>query len=75
MKWLFRYDQDYGFYIMNLSGRLIWHGPHTKFHDDHFRHFSNSEVTTSTIWEASMLVLPMEGIYEVAVRVDSGSKI
>jgi hypothetical protein len=23
MKWLFRYDQDYGLYVMNLSGRSL----------------------------------------------------
>jgi hypothetical protein len=37
----------------------------TKFHDDRFRHLSNTTVITATIGEAIILVLLIEGIYEV----------
>jgi hypothetical protein len=33
-----------------------WHDMHTKFHEDWFKN-SNIKVITSTIWEASVLVL------------------
>jgi hypothetical protein len=38
---------------------------HTKFHDNQFKHLSHITIITRTIWESVMLVLLIEGIYEV----------
>jgi hypothetical protein len=44
---------------------LMWHDLHSKFSDNRFRHTSNTNVITSTIWEASVLVLMSARIYEI----------
>jgi hypothetical protein len=41
-----------------------WHNIYAKFHNNQFRLSSNIKVITSTISEAAVLVLLMEGIYE-----------
>jgi hypothetical protein len=48
----------------HLSG-FILRDMHTKFHDDRFGHSSNVKGITSTIWEAAVLVLLMERMYEI----------
>jgi hypothetical protein len=45
------------------NGR-IRHSIHTMFHDDRFRHLSNTKVITTTVWEPAVLVLLMGEIYE-----------
>jgi hypothetical protein len=48
-----------------VSGGMIYVYVHTKFQDDPLGHSSNMKVVTSTIYEATLLVLLMGGIYEV----------
>jgi hypothetical protein len=43
----------------------MWHDIHIKSHEDRFMHSSNIKSTTATIWEDVMLVLLIEGIYDV----------
>jgi hypothetical protein len=38
------------------------------FYDDWFRHSSNIKIITSTISEASELVLQIGGMYQVSLR-------
>jgi hypothetical protein len=47
---------------------LRWYNIRTKFHDDRFRHLSNITVITVTIRDTVMLVLLIEGIYDVGHR-------
>jgi hypothetical protein len=44
---------------------LKCHGIHTTFYGDQFRHLNNIKVTSSTILEASVLVLLKVGIYGI----------
>jgi hypothetical protein len=60
----------WGFMIYGL--RL--HDIRIKFHDDRCRHLRNIRVITATIWEAIILLIATEGIYEVR-RWDSFSAI
>jgi hypothetical protein len=56
-------------------GRDLWNAPfkwtqhnirvYTKIHDDRFRHLTNVTVISATILESVILVLLVEGIYEV----------
>jgi hypothetical protein len=50
---------------MRCWNRLRWHDKHTKLHDDWFRHWSDIKINIATIWEAVILILLIEGIYEV----------
>jgi tetrahydromethanopterin S-methyltransferase subunit D len=43
---------------------FIWHNIITNFHDDRFRHLSNTIIITATIWIAVVSVLLIEGIYK-----------
>jgi hypothetical protein len=65
-----------GIYEVRRWNWLRWHDIHihTKFHDDRFRLLSNITVITAIIWEAVMLALLIEGIYE-ARRLDGFTKI
>jgi hypothetical protein len=47
-------------FTCQVSRRLVY----TKYHDDRLRNLSNIMIIT-TVWEAVMLVLLIEGIYEV----------
>jgi hypothetical protein len=51
--------------------QVSWYDIHTKYHDDWFKHSSNINAITSTIWEATVLVLLMRGIYDVHVQMGS----
>jgi hypothetical protein len=55
------------FRLRNLRGRDIG----ITDGRDRFRNFSNITVITATIWEAVMLVLLIEGIYEVSRDMSS----
>jgi hypothetical protein len=52
-------------YEVHCWDGLRWHYVHTESHDDQFRHSSNIEGITSTVWEAVVLVLLVRGIYNV----------
>jgi hypothetical protein len=45
---------------------LRWHNTHAKFHDNQLRHSSNINFITSTILEATVLLLLMGGIKKYA---------
>jgi hypothetical protein len=64
-----------GTYEVRRLDDLRWHGIHTKFHDDPFRNSSVIEITTSTILEATVLVLLMRGIYKLRLCIASGGTI
>jgi hypothetical protein len=50
---------------------LRWHDAHMKFYEDGFCYSGNTEVITSTIWEATVLVLLMKGMIMYAAAVTS----
>jgi hypothetical protein len=52
-------------YEVHRWGSFRWHATRTKLCEDWFGHSSNIKVTTSTIWEAVVLVLLMGGTYDV----------
>jgi hypothetical protein len=45
---------------------------HTNSHDDWSRHSSINKVITPTIWEAAVLVLPAEDIYDICLEMALG---
>jgi hypothetical protein len=60
-----------GMYDLGRWNGLRRHDIRSKFHDDWNRHLSMITVIAATIWEALMLVLLIEGIYEVASEMAS----
>jgi hypothetical protein len=55
-------------YDKRHSDGLRLHDIYTKLHDDQFRNLRNIIViTTTTILEAVILVLPIEGIYGICL--------
>jgi hypothetical protein len=43
----------------------MWYVIRTKFHEDLFGNLSNIKIIASKIWDAAMLVLLTEGIYDM----------